>query len=121
MVVGGLINVRIPLGFKAKLPPFPFVAELYLGNNSLSMASTLVNHPESQAALWEHARLVAFDVPGCGPEWTYDRRYDLLRHVVAAWSKCLLAAPGAFHSAHLLPLRRGFPSIRGGTLPRFPN
>ena len=99
--------VPLPSAFAALLPPFPFVAELYLGNHTLALATQLVTHPETQAALWAEARLVAFDVPGCEPpeQWPYSARYALLRHVIAAWSDQVLRGPWGKAGCERLPLQ----------------
>lgn len=98
---------RVPSSFTEWLPPgFPLVGELYLGNNTLELARTLVGTSSTKISpLWAHARLVAFDVPGCNPpdQWPYDARYALLRHVVGAWNHRLL--PRVNGNADLLPLQ----------------
>jgi hypothetical protein len=94
--------------FMKYLPPgFALVGELYLGNgpHERDIAATLSNNKlpalkllpsgirnASRSRIWNHARLVAFDVPGLGAredamKWSYAARYELLRHVVGAWSR----------------------------------
>lgn len=100
--------------FTRWLPPFPVVGELYCGTNTLSMATALVEHPNGPQArhYWAHARLVAFDIPGCPSDWPYRTRYALLRHVVAAWAHRMIQAELGGVPPHLLPLQllRQFPA-----------
>ena len=116
------------------LPPgFPLVGELFLGNgpherdlaaaiagNKLPQLQSLPpgTREASRGLIWNHARLVAFDVPGlagddanAGARWTYAARYELLRHVVGAWSRRLTVdSPGnaIVHSALPLQLIRRY-------------
>lgn len=86
--------------FTRDLPYYPVVGELYLGacfqpsvnafslyliciihpccgwkhaicNHTLGNATTLVTHQRSSNPLWAHARIVAFDIPGCPSNWPY--------------------------------------------------
>ena len=115
------VPIMVPMGFSNLLPPFPFVAELYLGTNTLTSAVRLVNAGPGDP-LWAHARLVAFDVPGCEPhkDWTYEARYALLRHVVAAWNSRFLSDERM--DVHGLPLQviASFPMLGFSTHPQHP-
>jgi hypothetical protein len=88
------------------------------GPHERSIASTLVKNElpslqtlppgtrkESRDVMWSHARLVAFDVPGLisgtdNQQWTYGARYELLRHVVGAWSRKVTGDPENDRIAH---------------------
>ena len=94
--------IDAPESFVQRLTPgFPVVGELYLGKGARErgFAATLASNrlpsyeslgPEAagsdRSAVWAHARLVAFDVPGLVDTWPYRARYQLLGSVVAAWS-----------------------------------
>lgn len=94
--------VYIPLIQEFMIPGFAFVAELFFGygQKERAMAATFAQNKKPQVSaylseaaaqtavdlLWKHCRVVAFDVPILDKNWPYERRYNLLCRMVAAWT-----------------------------------
>ena len=60
-------TMDIPQSLTSWMPPCPFIGELYLGNNALTDATTLLREKQRQNPNWSTMRIVAFDLPGLEP------------------------------------------------------
>ena len=84
-------RINVPVGFHHAMPPgFPIVGELYMGAGHnhfhavVALSQNKLPKEYHSGAVWQHVRIIAFDVPGC-PGVSYAACYGLLFTVVGAW------------------------------------